>query len=68
MRTQPGKIRSLTTVGRHFESTRLGGQLIAAAYELVVPTLTRSTQPMGGRRPAARTKDGCHPRHSAIGA
>jgi hypothetical protein len=68
MRTQPGKIRSLAPVGRHYESTRLGGQVIAAAYELLVPTLTRSTQPLAGRGPATRTKDGSHPRPSAIGA
>ena len=44
MRTQPGKARSLATVGRHYESSRLGGQLMASAYERLIPILRVATR------------------------
>ena len=68
MRMQPGKARSLATVGRHYESSRLGGQLMASAYERMIPILSRSTPSQVSRRPAAKPQEGSHPRHPAIGA
>jgi len=68
MRMQPGKARSLATVGRHYDSSRLGGQLMASADELLVPIHRRSPQTQASQRPAANPKEGSHPRHQAIGA
>ena len=39
MPSQPAKIRPRTRVERRFESSRLQAQLVAAAYEALIPVL-----------------------------
>ncbi len=68
MRSHPGKTRTFPAIGRHFESSRLGGRLMASAYDLLVPILSRSTPSQASPRPAANQQGSPHRRRSALGA
>jgi hypothetical protein len=48
---------------RHFERSRLAGQFLASAYELVVPVLTRPLPQPGSATPPATPADPAR-RHS----